>query len=547
MHEVELVERSDADRGDALAGDAAGPGPGGSADRAPGGTRAGARAGGAFVRRHRVRRHRVRLVAAGLVVVAALAVGTVRDARADRARAAALALAPAVLDAVDPAGGSGLERWRRPLLDGLVTGDGLVVTFGVTAAGRGGVAAYDAATGEPRWDADVDAVGPQGELTCVLTSGGAGARLGDGGPGAAAADPVGRAGGDAGAGAGAGAGGRAVGGDATVACVAVPAVGKEAWGGLGRRGDVRVVVLDAATGTLVRDDPADRSDVHLTALGPDLVVTRTVPGGAVRVTREDARSGAEAWTSDVDARAADARGPQQAVARVERGLLVVDAGAVRVLDADGDAVDAWPAGVARPDVPVVLAADDGSEPDLTLTARPEGVGGDPAEGDDGSSMTLRAGDAGDAGDAGAEAADARAADAGPEQADAGAEPVGERWTARTPADSVLVVGGRVVTASATGALTARDAESGDVLWASDATTWSGSRASAGLGAVQTDGVHVLVPLVLADGSPVLVAVDPVDGRAAWTAVLPPDVRSVERAGRRLLGRTATEVVALGQD
>ncbi|MGW6129819.1 hypothetical protein ACWFNE_07315 [Cellulomonas sp. NPDC055163] len=439
--------------------------PAGATDR----PRGGARAGAAFVRRHRVR-----LVAAGLVVAAALAVGTVRDARADRARAAALAIAPAVLDAVRPAEGGGLERWRRPALDGLVAGEGLVVTTGVTGAGSGGVAAYDATTGAPLWDTVVDAVGPQGELTCALTTG----------------DRVAAPGASAG----------------TVACVAVPAVGKEAWGGLGRRGEVRVVVLDAATGDLVRDDPADRSDVGLTALGPDLVLTRTVPGGAVRVTREDARTGTDAWTSDVDARALDARGPQPAVTRVERGLLVVDGGAVRVLDGDGDPADAWPAGAARPDVPVAPTGDDGSVPGLALVSRPAPDG-----------------------------TDVRAV-AGP-----------GRWSARTATDSVVLVDGRVVTSDATGALTARDARSGEVLWSADATEWLRARASTALGRVQTDGEHVLVPLLLADGTPVLVAVGPVDGRAAWTAALPPDVRSVERSGRRLLARTATEVVALGQD
>ncbi|WP_258723679.1 PQQ-binding-like beta-propeller repeat protein [Cellulomonas sp. NS3] len=509
MHEVELVESSPGARRDDAAGartsaDRAGADDGGrpgvdhaggdpaGGDRtahaagAPGRPRDGARPGTAFVRRHRVR-----LVAAGLVVAAALAVGTVRDARADRARAAELAVAPAVLDATGSADGAGLERWRRPALDGLVAGDGLVATAGVTGAGVGGVAAYDATTGAALWDAEVDSVGPQGELTCVLTAGAGREVAGDDGTATA---------GDA-------AGGRGAPGEgSSVACVAVPAVGKEAWGGLGRRGDVRVVVLDAATGTLVRDDPADRSDVGLTALGPDLVLTRTVPGGGVRVTREVARTGADVWTADVDARAPDARGPQPAVTRVERGLLVVDGGAVRVLDGDGDPVGTWPAGVARPDVPVALTGDDGSVPDLGLVARPAG---------DGVDLRAAAGTA--------------------------------RWSAGTAADSALVVQGRVVTSDATGTLTARDAGSGGVLWSADATRWTGVRASTALGAVQTDGEHLLVPLLLADGSPVLVAVGAVDGRAAWTAPLPPDVRSVERSGRRLLGRTATEVVALGQD
>lgn len=498
MHEVELVEQGPggrpADASGARATDdragADGPAPdhaeehaAHSAPGAPDRSRDGARAGASFVRRHRVR-----LVAAGLVVAAALAVGTVRDARADRARVAALAVAPAVLDPTGPRDGAGLERWRRPVLDGLVAGAGLVVTAGVTGAGSGGVAAYDAVTGAPLWEAEVASVGPQGDLTCVLTAGAEGA-----GEGATAgADPVDASG--------------APGAGASVACVAVPAVGKEAWGGLGRRGQVRLVVLDAATGALVRDDPADRTDLGLTALGPDLVLTRTVPGGAVRVTRQAARTGAERWTSEVDARAPDARGPQPPVTRVERGLLVVDGGAVRVLDDGGAPVGTWPSGVDRPDVPVVLRGDDGSVPDLGLVARPA---------DDG--VDLRA--------------------------DAGAA----RWSARTAAGSVLVVQGRVVTSDGTGALTARDAGSGEVLWSADPTTWTGVRASTVLGAVQTDGEHLLVPLLPADGSPVLVAVGPVDGRAAWTAPLPPDVRAVERAGRRLLGRTATEVVALGQD
>lgn len=513
MHEVELVESSPGARredaagartsghragvhdgghqaGDRTGGDHAGADPAGGdhtapAAGAPDRSRGGARTGTAFVRRHRVR-----LAAAGVVVAAALAVGTVRDARADRARDAALAVAPAVLDVIGSTDAAGLERWRRPMLDGLVAGDGLVVTAGVTGAGVGGVAAYDAATGAPLWDVAVDSVGPQGELTCVLTAGAGGEVADD--DGAVTAGGVGDRG--------------APGEGATVACVAVPAVGKEAWGGLGRRGDVRVVVLDAATGALVRDDPADRSDVGLTALGRDLVLTRTVPGGAVRVTREDARTGTEAWSSDVDARAPDARGPQPAVTRVEGGLLVVDGGAVRVLDGDGDPVGAWPAGVARPDAPVVLTGDDGSVPDLGLVARPA---------DDGVDLRATAGTA--------------------------------RWSARTAADSALVVQGRVVTSDAAGALTARDAGTGGVLWSADAARWTGVGASTALGAVQTDGEHVLVPLLLTDGTPVLVAVDPRDGRAAWTAPLPADVRSVERSGRRLLARTATEVVALGQD
>lgn len=459
--------------------------------------------------RARMRRHRTRWVAAGLVVATALGVTAVRDARADRARADVLAVAPGVLDAVRPADGSTLERWRRPVLDELVAGAGLVVTSGVSDSGRGAVAAYAAAAGTPRWDVEVAGVGPRGEVSCVLAAA------------ADARDP------------GTGPGG------ATVACVAVPAVGKEAWGGLGRRGQVRLVVLDAATGALVRDEPADRSDLRLTALGSDLVLARTIPGGDVRVTRQDARTGKEAWTFEGDARAEDARGPQPAVTRVEHGLVVVDGGTVVVLDAYGHRVDAWPGGVGRPDVPVVRAADDGSVPDLALVARPA------SGADAGGGVTLRALDLAE------RQGDVRGASDGGGEADTAPDPVPaaepDRWATGAGAGPVLVLDGRVVTSDATGALTARDARDGDVAWSADATTWLGRRAAATLGDVQTDGVHLLVPLLLADGTPVLAAVDPVDGHAAWTAALPADVRSVERSGRRLLGRTATEVVGLGQD
>lgn len=487
MADVELVEGAD---------DGAPGAPGGGADAEVG------RDGGAGARF--VRRHRGRLLALALVLLTLLALGAVRDARADRARAAALAITPGVLDTVSPApDGGSLERWRRPALDEVVAGGDVVVTAGVDAQGRGAVTAYDATSGRERWGTTVPGVGPQGELTCVLTSDAA--RVTASAP--ASAPVSGRASVDGARG-------------PVLACVAVPAVGKEAWGGLGRRGQVRLVVLDAATGAPVRDVPADRSDLHVAALGADLVLTRTVPGGLVRVTRHDARTGEERWRFEGEAREPVARGPQPAVTRVQHGLLLVDGGRLLVLDGDGRPVDAWPSGVERPDVLVVPSADDGSQAGLGLVARPVSGGGAPG------GVTLDAVATGARGDTGR-----------------------PRWSAQVDATSVLVVDGRVVTTDETGTLTARDARGGDVLWSSGPRSWLGGGA-APLGAPLTDGVHVLVPLAASRGAqdePVLVAVDRTDGRAVWTAPLPADVRGVERAGRRLLGRTATEVVALGQD
>lgn len=451
------------------------------------------------------RRRRPVLVAVGVVVVLSLAVTAVVERRREMARAAVLARAPGVVDEVRAPGGAdpgAIVRWRAPGRGAVLAVPGLLVTYGVGATGEGrpadgtrdpvpvpggAVTAYDDRSGVLRWDVAIDGIGASGELTCVATAPGRAAATADPGPASGA----------------------------VVACVAVPAVGKEAWGGLGRRGVVRVVVLDGATGDTVRDVPADRSDVHVTTLGADLVLTRTLPDGRVRVTREDARTGAVAWTFEGVTRAPGDRGPRPPTSSVERGLVVVDGGALTVLDSTGVQVDTWPAAMAGTGARVALAADDGSVPGLAFVTEPERRRPAPA------AATLTA-------------VDPRTGAA--------------RWGVEVTAEDVLTVAGSVVTADAQGRLSAWDAADGGALWERGPADWLGETGTSTLrGHPATDGRHVLVPVATSDGRVVLVAVDPVDGRVVWQVALPSDVREVQTVGRRLVGIGAREVVALGQD
>lgn len=465
------------------------------------GARPGARAG---------RAHGRRWVALPAVLVAVLVAGlvvgqVVTDAR-ERARVAAVADLPDVLDPLPRAPG---VAWR---LDADATGDVAVVGTALVEGrvaddGAVSVTARDVRTGDVRWTVPLlDA--PSTPARPGTTRYGVGCADGPGLPGrvvclAHDATAV-----------------RAPDGDASTAR------GAPATGG-------SVVVVDTATGAeAVRFPAVDQGDVAASAgVVGDVVVLAAPRDDGTSVWAVDPVTGRVRWRVHADTGFGGGwlRWGEEvrvvpvgddAVAVLGAGAVVLDVGdgatlatagtLATVLGArhDGAALVVGSEGYTRlvgPDAdvrldgaPVRVTLDDGSVPGLALTT----AGG------------LRAWDA------------------------ATGTP---RWRADVTARTALVAGGCVHVHDGTG-VTTLDARTGEVRWQVTAATLLGGDVVTTLA---SDGTRLLVAGLDASGTHgLLAAVDPTDGGVLWRADLPRDVGPVDTVDGVLLGVTPQDTVVL---
>ena len=139
----------------------------------------------------------------------------------------------------------------------------------------------------------------------------------------------------------------------------------------------RLLVLDAATGAVLADEPAAPS-TSVAAIGADLVVSHVDSGGRAHVTRTDARATTDRWTFTSPGPVPEAAsGRPEVRVTVVDGRVVVDAGPGWVLAGDGKVIDSWTTDpprhwVAARGEPAGAMPDDGSLPSLTLTETPGG-------------------------------------------------------------------------------------------------------------------------------------------------------------------------------
>ena len=246
----------------------------------------------------------------------------------------------------------------------------------------------------------------------------------------------------------------------------------------------RLLVLDAATGAVLSDEPAAPS-TSVAAIGTDLVVSRVDPGGRAQVARTDARGTTDRWTFTSPGPVPEAAsGRPEARVTVVDGRVVVDAGSGWVLAGDGEVLDSWTTdpptdGVAARGDPAAATPDDGSLPGLTLTESP------------------------------------------------GGEPVAGR---------VAVIDGRVIRAE-TDSLRSIDGRSGASVWTTPVGRLVGSQLfSDGRLALRTQG---------APGRGVVLAAYGLDdGRLRWESDIADDLRLFSINGR-LYGRSGEGLVALG--
>ncbi len=105
----------------------------------------------------------------------------------------------------------------------------------------------------------------------------------------------------------------------------------------------RLVLLDAATG-VVRSDRAVPATTSATVLGPDLLLAHVEDDGHVRLARVDLPDGVEQWSfRSPDPVPADDLGQRRLTVEADHELVLLDAGPVWVMTADGDPVRSWPA------------------------------------------------------------------------------------------------------------------------------------------------------------------------------------------------------------
>ena len=442
---------------------------------------------------------------AAVIVVLVLVLGSAIPELRVRQRFARLADLPGVLAPVDS---SLREQWRAPGQGwGELVGIGdRIVVFGRDPTGAMGVTALDAATGEQVWRTPFAAVTARGTLTCVPPD----------------AD------------------------ESHLVCLVQ--TGALTDGDPDRATPTRLVVLAADTGRKVADRALRSNNAGAVSLGSDVVVTQVLPDARAAVTRLDPVTGDTRWA--FRSRAVlrkPSTGPAWLYPIVENGVVVANGPVTWAFTADGAVLGEWHLqggdwavrggwglgvsvlrngwfavgedggvglsdedygtvsetdardGFSIPGPVLVPVVDDGSAPDVLLTA-PAGRGGVVAiEGTTGERL----------------------------------------WTAGTSTwGSALVLDGRVIE-SAGGELRAYDARTGLPLWT--VSVPMGNHANQ----VLTDGRLVLVPRFDLTLGGVVTAVDPADGRVQWTAALPPRTGGLVVVAGHLLVATGRDLIAMG--
>jgi outer membrane protein assembly factor BamB len=445
---------------------------------------------------------------AGVAVLALLLVDSTADRREEEALARYAGLPGVVGSLARPVE----ERWEMHATDLIWSVGDLVVSV---ADDGGSVVARDPGTGRVRWRAALpdnvfpltrcaSGVGDPSERGEIPAAGSAGGRAAGEADGAAYLGPG------------------VLGGAMRTGVVCEV----HADAGVGETGATSLIVLDGATGALVRQVTAPRAEASA-ALDGDLVVVEQDDDGLV-VTRHDVVAGRPVWRTALPGVVPGPEGvrltvgPERvAVEARETVVLASDDGAEtgRWTSAD-DALAGWTARVVtRPGdgfgVWTSRFAGRWYAPDGTPGPRLEGAPADPAVVDSSTSgvvlLTPADGDLLRA----VEVATGR-----------------ELWTRPAPSRVLLRLGGRVVMVSG-GRLLSVETATGDVRWSVPLEPDEVPE----VGDVLTDGVRVLVPGVSADGQHRLTAYALADGRRSWREPLP--------AGRDRTAVLGDHVLALG--
>ncbi|WNB84370.1 PQQ-binding-like beta-propeller repeat protein [Cellulomonas sp. ATA003] len=461
------------------------------------------------------------------------------------------ALPPGVEGALAPVDRPLTELWRMPArsVSGLAVVDGLLVGALVDAEGSADVVGLDPVSGAEAWRTRVLDGGPlTGRVRCVT-------------PGAPADDPAGPDAGDG------------VPAPRVTACVVVDEL--RPLDGFTRPGEqrpasVRLVIVDAADGSVLHDAAAPPTTT-VAALGPDLVRSDVDDEGLLRVSRTDATARTVRWSFTGPEPLPETRYGMRAWVTTRDDLVLAGGDTGWVLTADGAVVHTWRPRTDGAGWAEVVADGLLAQP---APAQRVGPGGD-QDGDEGGD---RRDDRRDAQRVDRPAGDP---DADPESAvveivelatgrtsgvqglpvltsvDDGSTPglvlvrqrgesvagydgtTGrESWRIPDEATSAaLVVDGRVVLAGED-SLTALDAVTGERLWSTPV------RRVSRVGPV-TDGRLVLTGRPHPTDGMVLGAYGIDDGRLRWDTDVPNDVNRLRVADGRLFALTPYELVALG--
>lgn len=429
---------------------------------------------------HRTRRRAIVLGAAVLAVL--VAVGVVGQAvvtSRERARIAALAGVPGVVDLAD----GPVRVLRTGVTDGIRratvrTPDGLLVSADEGPDGAESVRAVDPADGRVAWEVELippgNALGilPGGEEVRTRTTC---ERYGP--------EPM-------------------------IVCLADNGASVVGRGTLDQLPPTvtRLLVIDAGDGSVARDLTAAVGDPLVSrsaAVLGDLVVLAGATSTEAHV-HAVAADGTVAWRATFPTTTTTAFGARVELGTTSTGVVVTTPDAVRLLDASGATLHEEPlsSGYVRGTSGDAVVVETGSS--STVVVRPAGVHEVPGrwlapEVDDGSAPgTLLTAD-----DAGVHAWDADGT---------------ALWTAdqRVNGRATLVLDGRVVVGYAT-ELIALDAATGEERWRT-----GGLLPESGL-ATDVRHVFALAPRRGGSGPQELVALDPSDGGVAWRVVLPSEV------------------------
>lgn len=452
-------------------------------------------------------------VAVGLVLIVAAAwvVAGLRE----RDRAARLAAEPELLAALRP---ELAEVWRAPMRGWgrVAAADGDLVLFGSSPQYGAAVELLAGDTGRVRWQTPLPEIVAGGDIWCLPLPSGA--------DGTAATIEH-------------------------IACRVVVGPSLQRQPGESRTlAQVRIVVLDAATGARLADRALDGTNVSLTAFGPDLLVSERLPGGFARVTREDPLTGEIRWAYRSTGPVRGSGGRSGFLdTQVQHGVVVVRGAVAVALTPDGEVLGEW--GLPGDDWAArggwgleVSALGDGrlavgeagglwildDEFGRVLDSRHGGgfaIKGpvlDPVV-DDGSADDIlftvpRA-------QGGMAAQDARTG----EQLWAAGD---SRWGRAIVLDRRLIVVGRRE-------LLALDARSGELLWSVPVPRGNHGQQ------VLTDGRVVVVPTSERALGSILRAFDPADGRERWSAPLPGGATQLAVLDGRLVQLTDRELIVLG--
>ena len=307
----------------------------------------------------------------------------------------------------------------------------------------------------------------------------------------------------------------------------------------------RLLVLDAAEGTVVSDDPVDPS-TSIAALGTDVITCTVDADRHARVVRTDATGAVERWTFTSPAPVPlDRFGHADARVAVVDGLVVVSGVRGWVLSADGAVLRSWNSDPTRWDggrVAVInqgqllvergtTAASGGGSTIVDVATRSSftedgyAIGPVPNDGSLGNLVLTQP---------------ATGTDLVAFEGSSGAR----RWTSTDGVGgdlalgALLVIDGRVVRAEGD-RLRAIDGRTGATIWATPVPRPS-------LSSLFSDGQVVLRVQANPSEGLVLVAYSLDDGSLAWRTHLPDDSTLTVVAGR-LYGSSAQGIVALGRD